>query len=310
MTLWIYFLIAPLFQFASLTSCGLEEENRIVFQKEGYELPYEMFEPEVVFELPESLKEISGLTILPDSNLLAAVQDEVGVVYFINKIDGKVVKEVAFWGDGDFEGIEAVGEKIYTVKSNGDVFVIEDYLSDSVKSDRIKTFLNKDANVEGLGYNETTKKLLMACKGIPDGLDDDQKNIYSFDIETLEIDTTPSSYVNLQMVRNYLGSEEITPYAEKIMDKINPDEGGFTFAPSAIAQHPITEEFYILSSVGKLLMVLSAEGEINYIEKLDKKILPQPEGICFEKNGTMWISSEGKKSGNGTVLKYNLKNAR
>ncbi|MEZ4948102.1 MAG: hypothetical protein R2784_01710 [Saprospiraceae bacterium] len=38
------FLIAPLFQFASLTSCGLEEENRIVFQKEGYELPYEMFE--------------------------------------------------------------------------------------------------------------------------------------------------------------------------------------------------------------------------------------------------------------------------
>ncbi|MEZ4981635.1 MAG: SdiA-regulated domain-containing protein [Saprospiraceae bacterium] len=94
------------------------------------------------------------------------------------------------------------------------------------------------------------------------------------------------------------------------MDKINPDEGGFTFAlPSAIAQHPITEEFYILSSVGKLLMVLSAEGEINYIEKLDKKILPQPEGICFEKNGTMWISSEGKKSGNGTVLKYNL-NAR
>ncbi|MEZ4981637.1 MAG: hypothetical protein R2769_08640 [Saprospiraceae bacterium] len=63
MTLWIYFLIAPLFQFASLTSCGLEEENRIVFQKEGYELPYEMFEPEVVFELPESLKEISGLTI-------------------------------------------------------------------------------------------------------------------------------------------------------------------------------------------------------------------------------------------------------
>ncbi|MEZ4981636.1 MAG: hypothetical protein R2769_08635 [Saprospiraceae bacterium] len=44
---------------------------------------------------------------------------------------------MAFWGDGDFEGIEAVAKNLYR-KSNGDVFVIEDYLSDSVKSDRIK----------------------------------------------------------------------------------------------------------------------------------------------------------------------------
>jgi DNA-binding beta-propeller fold protein YncE len=37
------------------------------------------------------------------------------------------------------------------------------------------------------------------------------------------------------------------------------------------------------------------------LEKLNKKIHSQPEGIVFGKDGTLYISNEGKKEGNGTV---------
>jgi DNA-binding beta-propeller fold protein YncE len=48
-------------------------------------------------------------------------------------------------------------------------------------------------------------------------------------------------------------------------------------------------------------MILNSTGEIIGLEKLNKKIHSQPEGIVFGKDGTLYISNEGKKEGNGTV---------
>jgi uncharacterized protein YjiK len=73
-----------------------------------------------------------------------------------------------------------------------------------------------------------------------------------------------------------------------------PEQAASAFSPSGIAIHPNTELVYILSSVGKLLVILTPNGSIHHIEKLNKEIHKQPEGICFEKDGTLWISTEGK----------------
>ncbi|MBK7408618.1 MAG: SdiA-regulated domain-containing protein [Saprospirales bacterium] len=76
------------------------------------------------------------------------------------------------------------------------------------------------------------------------------------------------------------------------------------FAPSALAIHPLTGHLYLLSSVGKLLVVLDREtGAIIYVQKLKKSVHPQPEGICFDPDGTMYISNEGK-DGNGLIHKF------
>jgi len=53
-------------------------------------------------------------------------------------------------------------------------------------------------------------------------------------------------------------------------------------------------------------MIVSPKGEIIHIEKFKKKMHPQPEGICFEKDGTMWVSNEGK-DGAPTLLRYEYK---
>jgi secreted PhoX family phosphatase len=46
--------------------------------------------------------------------------------------------------------------------------------------------------------------------------------------------------------------------------------------------------------LGKTLFVLSKEGKLKHIEKLEKEILPQPEGITFDADGTLYIASEGR----------------
>ena len=51
---------------------------------------------------------------------------------------------------------------------------------------------------------------------------------------------------------------------------------------------------FLGASVGKLLVVSSNQGEIQYIEFLDDTMFIQPEGIAFTSLGSMYISNEGK----------------
>ena len=78
------------------------------------------------------------------------------------------------------------------------------------------------------------------------------------------------------------------------------------FSPSAIAVHPKTGQMYVLSSVGKILVVLDAKGNVQKVEKLDKSEYRQPEGLCFAKDGTMYMSSEGK-GGKARIYRFDMR---
>ena len=82
----------------------------------------------------------------------------------------------------------------------------------------------------------------------------------------------------------------------EILDKRMKD-----FAPSGLAIEPTTGNLFILSSQGHLLLVVNPEGEIKTIQFLDRFQYRQPEGICFDANGTLYLSSEGK---GGTAKLY------
>jgi uncharacterized protein YjiK len=306
MTLWIYLVTLPLIQFLGITACERAPEESVVFQKVDYTFPYNIDAPDTTIMLPPILEEISGLGYVPETKQLVSLQDETGTLFYLNTKNGKIEREVAFWGDGDFEGVEWVNEVVYAVTSKGDVYEIHIHKQDSTEVKTHKTFLNKSANVEGLGYYPAQNSLLLSCKGLLEGQPDTIKSIYTFRLDSMQLDSTPLFQISLGMVQDYLEDGSVLRNAEKVMDKLNPEEGGFTFGPSGIAQHPHTGNFYILSSVGKLLLVLSEKGEVLLLKKLSKGVLPQPEGIAFEPDGTMWISSEGKKGNEGKILKYSL----
>lgn len=307
MTLWIYLAALPLINILGVNGCKPAPEKMTVYQKEGYSFPFDMDIPDTTFGLPPILEEISGLGYLPSTNQLVALQDEIGTLFYLNTHSGTVDKEVPFWGDGDFEGVEWVNEVVYAVTSKGDVYEIRPEGNDSVNVAVYNTFLNKSANVEGLGFYPAQNSLLLSCKGILEGMPDTVKSIYAFRLDSMQLDAQPLFQISLGMIQTYLEDGPILKNAEKVMDKLNPEEGGFTFGPSGIAQHPQSGNFYVLSSVGKLLMVLSEKGELLLLRKLTKSVLPQPEGIAFTPEGTMWISSEGKKGDKGKILKYSPK---
>lgn len=87
---------------------------------------------------------------------------------------------------------------------------------------------------------------------------------------------------------------------------INPSKADVSFKPSAIAIHPQTKNIYVLGSVGKLLIVCNYNGEIISVVELNPALFLQPEGICFDPAGALYISNEGKESV-ATILKFQPK---
>jgi len=74
-------------------------------------------------------------------------------------------------------------------------------------------------------------------------------------------------------------------------------KGRIKFQPSAIAIHPFTGNIYLLSNIGRILVVYSGDGELLDVVYLSKDIFSQPEGMCFDKEGDLYISNEANGLG-------------
>jgi uncharacterized protein YjiK len=258
---------------------------------------YRLNSPDKVYQLPQELKEASGLSSTKDPNLLLMVQDEEGELYYFDLVSGAVVKSINFFNQGDFEGIEWINEQlVYAVKSSGTLYQIQ--LRDGVAtSTKISTPLNKSYDVEGLCLDASKKMLLLACKGSGPDSSLVTRNIFSYDLEGKTFNERPFLSITEEMVRQYL-----TNHPEASQAGISDQ---FRFGPSGIAIHPITGECYILASSGKLMIVLDSKSKaVTQLYKLDKKVLPQPEGIAFDPAGNLFICSEGKKDNPGLLCRY------
>ncbi len=258
-----------------------------------YDFPYSINEPEAEFELDNELEEISGLSMTTDQRYLVGIQDEDGKVFLIDPTDGKINEEIEFWKDGDYEGVEVVGDDVYVVKSSGTLYRIQGLGTDRQKVDKFNDFLNGDNDVEGLAYDAKNGRLLLACKAAS-GADTDEpsKSIYSFPLDKLALDEDPAYCIRKQDVQDFLGMTPMLRKVDEIVSFFDPDESDFDFSPSALAIHPISGDLYILSSVGKMLMVIGDDGTLRHLEKLEKKLHEQPEGLCFAPDGTMYLSNE------------------
>ncbi len=240
------------------------------------------------------LQEISGLAFSSDNKSLLTLQDEAGILFWLNKNDGTIEKQITFKADGgDFEDLATVGETVYVLRSKGVISAIENVQDEKNLKVTVfdKTPLQKTADTEGLCYDAKNNRLLIACKGTTS--DPFSRAIWSFDLKTKQYATAPVFEINLKQIQAYLTSQNADK--EEFKKFFEATEAEFNFGPSAIAIHPKTGDYYILSSVGKILVLTDALGRIKGIEKLQKKIHPQPEGIIFDADATLYISNEGKK---------------
>ena len=147
--------------------------------------------------LPKELQEVSGVTVI-DSNLLACVQDENAIIYFIDKNTFDVKEKYSFGNDGDYEGIAYVKGVLYVLRSDGLLFEIRDYKTQMPKVITYTTNIPANNN-EGLCYDAINNRLLIGAKGKinKDPLNKNDRYIYCFDLKTKTLNQSPAFSFNI-----------------------------------------------------------------------------------------------------------------
>ncbi len=268
--------------------------------------PYHLDNPDAAFDMPEEMKEISGLSLATSGQMLAAVNDESGVVFLLDKTTGEIKSRISFRESGDFEGVEIVGNDTWAIKSNGSLYQIKNFAQPNPEVAQFKSFLNKENDVEGLAYDPKLNRLLLGCKGKGANVEGAalKKAIYAFDLATKTMSDSPAFLLTLPDLKDFLetsGEED----ADKKMEHIfSPAEAELKFSPSGIAIHPKTGEIYVTSARGNTLLVLDPKGKILHLERLKKSVHAQPEGICFDAQGTLFIANEGSDGTPGKIFTF------
>jgi len=289
--------------------CFSQDNNEILFKEKNFNFRYHLTKPDIIKDLPPKLNEISGLSYLGD-NRFVCIQDEKGNLYVLDFTSAEIVKKIDFADNADFEGVTTVGKTAWALKSDGDLFRVKDFIQgeEVLRAKKYETDLSKKNDTEGLAYDQKNNRLLIACKGHPftdNKKGKHKKSIYSFDLEKKELIEDPIYIIDLDQIKNFKDYNTMTQLGIDILSSIDENKGDVTFQPSDLAVHPITQNIYIIGSVGDLLIVMNPKGEFLAMIDLDDVLFKQPEGICFDDAGTLYISNEGGE-GRATILKFNL----
>jgi uncharacterized protein YjiK len=255
---------------------------------------YDLAKPAKKWTLPNDLLEISGITWI-DNNHLLVIEDLHPNLYLLRlDNDAQIEKTIPFHETSkekfDIEDVTVANNVAYALYSHGKIFKIQNW-KDKPDVKEIKTWLSKENNTEGICYDPESTSLLVACKQTS-GIDDEKKStraVFQFDLSADSLKQAPFLLIE---------KKDIKKTADEKLD----------FYPSAIAVHPKTHDIYILSTKGSKVMVqYSHSGQIKSVQEMDAGLLPQPEGICFSPDGTMYISTEGKHGVPAAIYRYNVK---
>jgi hypothetical protein len=243
----------------------------------------------VTFAMPNSLHEISGISFLNDNaDSICAIEDETGKLFYFT-LGSEKINHSKFEKKGDFEDVAVLNKNTVAVlRSDGSLFLFATSEIGKEKIDSVQEFIKilPEGEYEGLGVADG--KLFVLCKKCMD--DNEKKEVSVFTLQQ-----------NDSSILAVTGSIKID------LSPIPPDEkkgnGKGKFHPSCIAKNPVTHEWYIISAVNNLLLVLDEQWKIKESFPLNPSLFKQPEGMAFNARGDLYISNEGG-SGTANVLLF------
>jgi len=263
----------------------------------AHDFPLNLSAPDTTLELPQALLEVSGIVVL-ESGILACIEDEHGTLYQVNPVSGEIISRTCFGEDGDYEGLARAEDSLFVLRSNGDLFEIQNAASPAPQITHHKTGIPAKDN-EGLCYDMANNRLLIAAKS-KSGEGPAWKNkriIYAFDLETRTLDKQPAFTFSLKALQESIDAAGLVR------------SSNIKFRPSAIGIPPGREQLYLLPAADHLLFVFNPEGGLAYCEVLQPNLFPKAEGIAFNRAGDLFISNEGKETP-ATILKFNSRTTK
>lgn len=268
-----------LFLFGACDQSPKSKENGNPFPK-GYSL-----ENRIAIKLEKELKEISGIAWYQDEFL--AIEDESSAIYRLDKESGKIISKTKFAKNEDIEDILIIGDTAWALRSNGNLYRVVNFEDEAGIETQIFEFpIHESRDFEGLTVDRSGQYLWVFCKVCE--WDSDEASVFRFNLETLEFESDPMLKIEKGVLENLVSEKEFAR---------------LKIQPSAAAYHPITKEFYLLSSVGQWLMILDESLTPKSIHFLKSSLFPQPEGMTFDQEGNLYISNEGR-DGKATILKF------
>ena len=233
--------------------------------------------------LESKLNEISGIAWDKKRNFFVAEEDEDGVIYLLDRNEKSILKTYEFGESGDYEDIALIDTTVYILRSDGTIFKYN--FDPSKKGQELsKLELPGENDFESMYYDPDRKALIILCKNC--AMDKNSKvSAFAYYIDSTGFDSKPVYQIDLAAIQ-----------------KLSPQKTS-RFQPSAAAIHPKQDKLYIISSVSKQLVITDLDGNVEGVYVLAPKMFPQAEGICFQKNGEMYISNEGGK-GRASLLSF------
>jgi hypothetical protein len=272
------------FLFLLFTVISCESQKPKFSSPAGYD-----FNKPKQFRMPDMLREISGIAFHNgNSDTVYAEEDESGRVYHFKPGDKKW-PYTRFGKNGDFEDISIWNNYVIMLRSDGYLFTFP--FSETIKGNaqQVKEFkgLLPDGEYEGLATDDASGKIFVLCKHC----DYDKTSKWGGG-SILQMDSSG----NL----GALGKFEIDI---KEIDALE-NTGKINFHPSALAINPKTRDWFILSSVNKLLVVTDQNWKVKSVYPLDPSLFAQPEGIAFDKQLNLYISNERGETISANILLF------
>lgn len=252
------------------------------------DLPYNLEKP-VKYNMPHNLFEISGIVFHNgDPKEVFAIQDEDGDLFHLGLSD-KESKFTKFGGKGDYEDLTIIKNHIIVLKSNGELHTFP--ISEINKPEVVSVVKTKDlvpkAEYEGVAADEKAGMVYILTKDSKADSKDKKSSIYAFNFSDDGTFKASGTFG--------LSHEEIATFSGSAKTR---------FRPSALAKNQQTNEWYVLSSVNKLLVVTDENFKIKATYPLNGSLFNQPEGIAFDKENNLYISNEGGTLAAGNILMF------
>jgi uncharacterized protein YjiK len=229
--------------------------------------------PIAVLELPKGLRELSGVAAVGAQ--FWCVQDERGAIYRVDR-DGNTVADTKFGAKGDYEDLAVVDELAFVLRSDGHLVAVE-----HGKATGEFALGSRGYEYESLAYDAPHQRLLYAPKASGKRLAalGDDRPVYAFDLATRTAQLEPVLRLSL---------------AATVRVAVAAGLGGaIELRTSALATDPDGEHVWVLSGPDRLLVAARRDGTVRAVFRLDGNLLPQPEALCFDAGGLLWIGTEG-----------------
>ncbi len=272
-------MIPPLFSmilfFSAFISCQ-EKKNKNYPGPTGYDL-----NKPIAYSLPAELDEISGIIFYQKDSGFFAINDEKGWLYKIFLQSPLKIERWKFSDGGDYEDLSLADSAFYVLKSKGKLEKFSFSGNDASDVQTIEIPQPGSMEFETLFYDKKNNRLVAVCKECKEGEKEDMV-IWLYDLATTSFS---SMSFNADDILKQLG-----------------DKQQKRFKPSAGAIHPVTGEWYIISSVNKGLVILDEGGTVAGVYRLDPKMFKQPEGLTFTPKGDLVISNESADAGAANIL--------